>query len=130
MPFHAHVAILFLPVKLKLFFSPSLSVGLGPSYIHILISKPTVQVQATLPDTDSIYTWLHDAMLSPIFVEPTCGDGNCDAPEEYPTFEPHSQARKFTGCPQDCGVAPRTKVAPYRSGVRNWANFGFPWIVV
>ena len=53
-------------------------------------------------DESQIYDWLRSTM-EVIFTDPVCGDGFCEAPEEFASFEPApGSARDFSPCPADC----------------------------
>ena len=57
-------------------------------------------------------------VVKKIFIDPTCGDGVCEAPEEYPNFHPAHDSREFIGCKADCGKADQAEVT---------VNFYDPW---
>ena len=47
-------------------------------------------------DIDEFYSWFDKTIIKPVFQDAVCGDGRCDAPEEFPGFG------RF-GCERDCG---------------------------
>lgn len=49
-----------------------------------------------MPGDQNFYDWMTSTVKT-IFTPKNCGDGTCDAPEEYPGFGPF-------GCIPDCGV--------------------------
>ncbi|KAK3277010.1 hypothetical protein CYMTET_14957 [Cymbomonas tetramitiformis] len=49
---------------------------------------------------DQIYDWLA-ALVDQVWVDPSCGDGVCEPPYEYPSFGPRPDS---FGCSADCGV--------------------------
>ena len=64
---------------------------------------------------DDYYTWFNEAILAQVFTPPECGDGVCDAPEEYPQFQASDDARLFLGCKADCGAVATESVRCRRS---------------
>jgi len=57
-------------------------------------------------------------VIKNIFIDPTCGNNLCEAPEEYPEFQAAHDSRQFIGCKADCGEADQTEVT---------VNFYDPW---
>ena len=49
-----------------------------------------------LSSDKDFYAWMDKALVSQMFIDPVCGDGVCDSPEEYAGFG------RF-GCASDCG---------------------------
>lgn len=77
------------------------------SFVNALISRLPVTgsggyfnsgtgATGVLSSTQELYDWLSDALVSNVFIDPVCGDGRCEAPDEYPGFG------RF-GCVADCG---------------------------
>ena len=58
-------------------------------------------IVSSVGSADDIIAFL-EKMVSTVFIEPTCGDGICEAPEEYPTWLPAADGREFTPCMSDC----------------------------
>lgn len=54
-------------------------------------------IVSSVKSIESVYSWFEEAILNTIFVDPTCGDGICDTPNEY------KQWRHY-GCNDDCGT--------------------------
>eukprot|EP00879_Flechtneria_rotunda_P032401 GHRR01035602.1.p1 GENE.GHRR01035602.1~~GHRR01035602.1.p1 ORF type:complete len:274 (+),score=60.02 GHRR01035602.1:334-1155(+) len=63
--------------------------------VHSTIASIVVPGGTMLHSTDDIYSWLNGLMQS-VWVDPTCGDGICEAPFEFAAFS------RF-GCKADCG---------------------------
>jgi hypothetical protein len=61
---------------------------------------------------DLYTTWYEEAILAQVFVPPACGDGICEAPDEYPEFSASDDARSFLGCKADCGTVATEPVRP------------------
>eukprot|EP00960_Hanusia_phi_P057985 763734-Hanusia_phi.AAC.1 len=59
-------------------------------------TNSNVGAAGMLTSSDDFFTWLSSAVISNVFTDPVCGDGTCDAPDEYPGFG------RF-GCVADCG---------------------------
>ena len=57
------------------------------------------RVTERVAGVDAVKSWIKDTVLDNVFVDPSCGDGLCEAPLEYGSiFE-----GRF-GCSADCGV--------------------------
>ncbi|EKX45447.1 hypothetical protein GUITHDRAFT_108711 [Guillardia theta CCMP2712] len=59
-------------------------------------TNSNVGAAGMLKSSNDFYAWLSKAVISNVFTDPICGDGVCDAPDEYPGFS------RF-GCVADCG---------------------------
>ena len=63
-----------------------------------LVPKADGKNAERLSSVSELYAWLGDTLIGPAWKDPRCGDGVCEAPEEFPGFG------RF-GCSPDCGVA-------------------------
>eukprot|EP00961_Rhodomonas_salina_P162754 2192495-Rhodomonas_salina.1 len=63
--------------------------------LNTLIGDLDLQTRS-LRSSNDLYNWMSSKLVDHIFVDPTCGDGVCEAPEEYAGFG------RF-GCTLDCG---------------------------
>lgn len=59
------------------------------------------RVVSRMPSVASVQQWIHGTVLSPIFEDPSCGDGLCEAPLEYGSI-----FNDRYGCRVDCGQFP------------------------
>ncbi|CAI5468681.1 unnamed protein product [Closterium sp. Yama58-4] len=53
----------------------------------------------TFAGPDDFYSWLNATIVQSLWADPTCGDGSCDRPFQFPAFG------RF-GCEADCGMFP------------------------
>eukprot|EP00897_Mesotaenium_endlicherianum_P006639 jgi/Mesen1/6002/ME000306S05267 len=51
----------------------------------------------TFASPSDVYTWLNDSIIQRVWQDPTCGNGICERPLEFPGFGSF-------GCSQDCGL--------------------------
>jgi hypothetical protein len=52
----------------------------------------------------AVLDWLESHVVAPVWTDPICGDGRCEAPWEMPAWGPF-------GCEADCGLNPDTRKA-------------------
>ena len=110
--------LLFFLIYVLLFvviLSLQLGIGLGANKLYAtltdnLFSADVVQdgnggiVTSLGGGYADLYTWYEEVILAQVFVPPACGDGICEAPDEYPEFSASDEARSFLGCKADCGA--------------------------
>jgi hypothetical protein len=53
----------------------------------------------TFSSEDQVLAYIGNRAVRPVFTDPVCGDGQCEAPWEFPAWGPF-------GCRADCGVQP------------------------
>jgi hypothetical protein len=76
-----------------------------------LTSKQSV----VLTSTQAIMDWFESSLLSTVFADPACGDGECSTPLEFAAWR---DASDQVGCEIDCGkFAPDTPLAQRRARV-------------
>ncbi|GBG28878.1 Polycystic kidney disease 2-like 2 protein [Hondaea fermentalgiana] len=61
------------------------------------VEYSTGEISTTMESSSHIFEWLENSVIKSIFVDPTCGDGICDTPLEYPQWLDY-------GCSEDCGT--------------------------
>ena len=57
-------------------------------------------------------------VVDKIFIDPFCGDGFYEAPDEFPYYHAADDAREFIGCKADCGQVDTETIT---------INFYDPW---
>jgi hypothetical protein len=65
-----------------------------------LLDDPTAN-KLTFSSPDQVLAYIGNRAVAPVFTDPVCGDGRCEAPWEFPAWGPF-------GCRADCGVQPNT----------------------
>ncbi|CAI5951945.1 unnamed protein product [Closterium sp. NIES-64] len=68
---------------------------------HAVLFPPGMQQDAsnTFAGPDDLYSWLNTSIVQSLWMDPTCGDGSCHRPFQFPAFG------RF-GCEADCGTFP------------------------
>ncbi|CAI6004773.1 unnamed protein product, partial [Closterium sp. NIES-65] len=68
---------------------------------HAVLFPPGMSQDAsnTFNGPDDFYSWLNTSIVQTLWADPTCGDGSCDRPFQFPAFG------RF-GCEADCGTFP------------------------
>ncbi|CAI5484993.1 unnamed protein product [Closterium sp. Yama58-4] len=68
---------------------------------HAVLFPPGMSQDAsnTFNGPDDFYSWLNTSIVQTLWADPTCGDGSCDRPFQFPAFG------RF-GCQADCGTFP------------------------
>ncbi|CAI7792479.1 unnamed protein product [Closterium sp. NIES-53] len=68
---------------------------------HAVLFPPGMSRDAsnTFNGPDDFYSWLNTSIVQSLWADPTCGDGSCDRPFQFPAFG------RF-GCEADCGTFP------------------------
>eukprot|EP00297_Palpitomonas_bilix_P001924 CAMPEP_0113904696 /NCGR_PEP_ID=MMETSP0780_2-20120614/23454_1 /TAXON_ID=652834 /ORGANISM="Palpitomonas bilix" /LENGTH=1416 /DNA_ID=CAMNT_0000898451 /DNA_START=419 /DNA_END=4669 /DNA_ORIENTATION=- /assembly_acc=CAM_ASM_000599 len=61
---------------------------------------PNAELYYDVGTPAEIYTWMNKTILGSVFVDSSCGNGKCEAPDEYKGFG------RF-GCQSDCGFYPQ-----------------------
>ncbi|DBA89815.1 hypothetical protein WJX79_008735 [Trebouxia sp. C0005] len=64
---------------------------------------PSGGMTTTFSSNDELLAYIGDQILTPTWVDPVCGDGNCEYPWEFPAWG------RF-GCKADCGEATTTPI--------------------
>ncbi|KAK3261816.1 hypothetical protein CYMTET_29295, partial [Cymbomonas tetramitiformis] len=67
----------------------------------VLPSDVNDDVVTSFTSENDIYTWMAD-LVDTVWVDPSCGDGACQSPFEYPGFGLTPESH---GCSADCGVS-------------------------
>ncbi|CAI7854826.1 unnamed protein product [Closterium sp. NIES-54] len=68
---------------------------------HSVLFPPAMSQDSanTFAGPDDLYNWLNTSIVQSLWADPTCGDGTCDRPFQFPAFG------RF-GCEADCGTFP------------------------
>ncbi|CAI5983991.1 unnamed protein product [Closterium sp. NIES-65] len=68
---------------------------------HAVLFPPGMSQDSanTFAGLDDFYNWLNTSIVQSLWADPTCGDGSCDRPFQFPAFG------RF-GCEADCGTFP------------------------
>jgi hypothetical protein len=75
----------------------------------------TMLPEVVLGSTEAIMDWFEGSLLSTVFADPACGDGECSAPLEFPSWRDTGDQN---GCEIDCGkFAPDTKLSHRRAQI-------------
>ena len=93
----------------------TLTASLFTTSSNMLTSEGLVKQTLVFPGvttTAGIISWFEDTVLDALFVEPSCGDGVCTAPEEYPKVEMGDveSLKTWSGCLADCQQAATARV--------------------
>ena len=102
------VVLFLLVVMLQNQNSPG-AASIGDSITSIL--SDSMNDDADFKTTDDIISFI-GSVTATIFTAPSCGDGVCTRPDEYPSWEPSvtGDARAFTPCEADCGTLNTTTI--------------------
>lgn len=72
--------------------------GVVSTLKRALLDDPTTNTLA-FSSEDQVLAYLGNRAVTPVFTDPVCGDGRCEAPYEFPAWGPF-------GCRADCGAQP------------------------
>ncbi|KAI8474039.1 MAG: hypothetical protein J3K34DRAFT_383443 [Monoraphidium minutum] len=98
---HAVWYMLFVAVyMIVLYFQASSfqAAGVVSTLRFVLLEDPSVNTLA-FSSEDQVLAYLGNRVVRPVFTDPVCGDGRCEAPWEFPAWG------RF-GCRADCGAQP------------------------
>jgi hypothetical protein len=57
----------------------------------------------TIDDAPAFYSWLNEIVVNKMFMDPNCGNGRCEDPQEFKAFRTARTGDAEIGCMADCG---------------------------